>query len=107
MLLIPDDKARAYVNFGRWVADCPTRCGSAIALTPRQTIYHCIECHSVSEVDWPPNADEIMAALEKRPAPRTRNWFPAAHELALRANSPHGQTVEELNDETFDHLGEV
>lgn len=107
MLLIPDDKARAYVNFGRWIADCPTDCKSAAELVPGQTTYHCTECKHISQVEWPDQAQEIMDALERRPAPRNRNWYPAGHTLAQRAGLPEGQTVEELVEETFEHLGRV
>lgn len=104
MLLRPA-QARAYVNFGRWVADCPTECGCALELEPGKTLFACPECKTISETEWPDNADEIWEALGKRPAPRNRNWFPAGHELALRSNSPHGQTPKELDDETADNLG--
>jgi Fe2+ or Zn2+ uptake regulation protein len=98
-------RARAYVNFGRWVAECPYLCGSAMQLEPHETHLRCTECLTISEIEWPPNADEIWQALEERRAPRNRNWFPAGHELALRAGCPHGQTVEELRQETRDHEG--
>lgn len=97
--------ARAYVNYGRWVADCPVDCGCALALQPGQAIFSCVECHTVTQIDWPGNPDEIWEALSKRPAPRTRNWYPEGHDLAVRANVPHGQTVKELEDETAEHLG--
>ncbi|MFT2016287.1 hypothetical protein ACMA1D_10655 [Streptomyces sp. 796.1] len=98
-------KARAYVNHGRWVADCPVDCGSALALQPRQSAYHCPECKQLAKVEWPANADDIMAALERRMVPRTRNWFPAGHTLALRSGAPHGQSVKDLDDETAEHTG--
>lgn len=107
MLLIPDGRARAYVNFGRWIADCPADCKSAAELEPHQATYHCTECKTISAVEWPDQADEIMDALERRPAPRNRNWFPSGHTLAERAGVPTGQSVEELVEETFDNLGRV
>lgn len=97
---IVTNKARAYVNFGRWIADCPIDCGSAMRLNPRQAMFHCVECRHVAEIEWPANADELWDALEKRQAPKNRNWFPAGHPLAVRASIPHGQTVKELEDET-------
>lgn len=69
-------------------------------LEPKQTVFHCVECKHVANIDWPANADELWSALEARPAPRNRNWFPSGHHLALRAGLPHGQTPEELKDET-------
>lgn len=97
------NRARAYVNFGRWIADCPMDCGSALQLQPRQPTYGCIECGFTTEVEWPANADDIWAALAERPAKRNRNWFPAEHHLALRSLSPHGQSPEELRAETLEN----
>lgn len=94
------NKALAYVNFGRWIADCPMDCGSALQLTNGQGVYHCGECGFTTEVDWPNNAGDIWEALSVRPAKRNRNWFPTGHPLALRSFSPHGQTPQELRDET-------
>lgn len=99
------NQARAYANFGRWIADCPVDCGSAIQLTSGQSTFHCPECSFVTTVEWPANPDEIWEALLKRPAKRNRNWFPSNHTLALRSGSPHGQTVRELEDETAEHKG--
>lgn len=100
MATLITNNARAYVNFGRWIADCPMRCGSAIQLQGGQDVFHCPECTYLASVEWPTNADEIWQALGERPAKRNRNWFPENHELALRSGSPHGQTVAELRDET-------
>lgn len=97
------NKARAYVNFGRWIADCPMDCGSAMQLTERQGMYQCVECGFATDVEWPGNADEIWEALADRPAKRNRNWFPPEHSLALRSFSPHGQTPAELRQETEDN----
>lgn len=94
------NKARAYVNFGRWIADCPMDCGSALQLQNGQPVYHCIECGFDTEIEWPNNVAEIWDALSERPAKRNRNWFPKDHHLALRSFSPHGQTAQELRDET-------
>lgn len=97
------NKARAYVNFGRWIADCPTDCGSALQLQAQQGMFHCVECGHIAPVEWPEDADPITEELAKRPAPRNRNWFPKGHDLALRAGLPHGQSVKELQDETVEH----
>ncbi len=97
------NKARAYVNFGRWITDCPADCGSAIQLERAQAVFRCPECMFMTEVEWPANPDEIWEALGKRPAKRNRNWFPSGHTLALRSGSPHGQTIQELEDETRDN----
>lgn len=102
--LIRPAMARAYVNFGRWVADCPQDCGCALALQPGMLLFSCPECHHMCEVEWPADPDGIWEALSERPAPRNRNWFPAGHGLAVRSGSPHGQSVKELRDETAENL---
>lgn len=99
--------ARAYVNLGRWVADCPRpHCGGAMQLEPRQTVFHCgglDGCQVISEVVWPPDADEIWSVLAARPVPATRNWAPAGHRQALACHVPDGQTVADLLDENREH----
>lgn len=96
--------ARAYVNHGRWIADCPRpHCANAEKLQPRQGTFHCSNCKQVADVDWPADADEIWAVLEVRPVPQTRNWFPANHELALRSGTVHGQTVADLRAENDEY----
>lgn len=102
--MLVTNRARAYVNWGRWVADC-TRpyCNSAAKLDPGQPVFYCAECRQIADIDWPTDAEEIWSELERRPVPGTRNWFPAGHELALRSGRPHGQTVAELRAETLEH----
>lgn len=97
------NNARAYVNHGRWVADCPFDCGSARKLEPGEYVFQCSECLSVSRVEWPSNADDIWEALAERRAPKFRNWFPSNHTLALRSGTPHGQTPAELREEADAH----
>lgn len=95
-------QARAYVNFGRWIAECPLGCGNALELQKGQAQFFCNPpggCGHVGSVDWPSNPDELWEALDGR-APKNRNWFPSEHPLALKANCPHGQTPQELRDET-------
>lgn len=99
------NRARAYINFGRWVADCPSDCGSALQLQPGQTLFPCEECRRFAEIDWPDDPDGLWEALQRRPAPRNRNWFPSGHVLALKAGLPHGQSVQDLIDETAEHEG--
>lgn len=104
-MLITPAQARAYVNHGRWIADCPLECGSALQLQPKQPTYHCPECQWVGGVEWPDSADEILETLNLRQVPRTRNWYPAGHFLALRQGAPHGQTVKELIAEQEENEG--
>lgn len=97
-------QARAYVNHGRWVADCPRRgCTNARLLKERDATFHCNVCKLVASIEWPADADAIWEALERRPVPRTRNWYPAGHELALRFGLPHGQSVQDLYDENHEN----
>lgn len=87
----------AYVNHGRWVADCNRPyCNNAMALDPHQIGFGCANCGMLADIVWPDNADDIWEALALRPVPQTRNWFPKDHRLAIIAGCPHGQTVKEL-----------
>lgn len=100
--------ARAFVNHGRWIAECPRDlCSNALALESRQGRFVCDTepdgCGADAPIEWPPDADEIWKALQRRPVPATRNWFPAEHELAVRAGEPHGQTVADLLAEGEQH----
>ena len=96
--------ARAYVNWGRWVADCgrPYCNGGRTPRTPAGPV-HCANCHWEAPVQWPPDADAIWEVLAARPVPGTRNWFPSGHELALRSGCPHGQTVADLAAENAEY----
>jgi hypothetical protein len=110
MAQILTTKARAYVNHGRWIADCPfPYCANAMALEPRQGMFQCGGqggCQQLAEVEWPADPDGIWEALSKRPVPGTRNWFPTGHTIALRASLPNGQSVKQLDDETAKYMGE-
>lgn len=102
MTSITTNMARAYVNFNRWIADCPTGCGNAASLDSGQTTFYCNPpggCGLIVAVDWPKNSVDIWETLQERPMPKTRNWFPEDHPLALRCGAPHGQSVEELRKE--------
>ncbi len=104
--MIVTSNARAYVNFGRWIADCPLGCGGAQQLEPNQTSFFCSPpagCGHMSTVEWPSSPDSIWDALMERPMPKTRNWFPEDHELAIRANCPHGQTAKQLREEASEN----
>ena len=96
--------AYAYVNAGRWIAECPREhCAWATQLKAREGTFHCGNCQLVATISWPTEADAIWKVLSHRPVPQTRNWFPAGHELAVRANVPHGQSVKDLHDENKEH----
>ncbi len=95
--------ARARVNHGRWIADCPRRyCANAMRLEPGQATFHCGGaggCLMVADIEWPADADSIWEALLERPVPTTRNWYPDGHVEAVRLNLPHGQTAADLRAE--------
>jgi hypothetical protein len=103
-------RARARVNHGRWIADCPrSYCANAVRLEPGQAVYHCGGeggCHMVADVEWPTDADSIWEALLERPVPATRNWYPPGHAEAARTGLPHGQSPADLRDETHAHMTE-
>lgn len=103
--LILPPTVRVYVNHSRWIAECPYGCGAALALTGRETTFHCTECQSILIIEWPDNADEIWEALMERKFPRFRNWFPKDHEMAIKCGLPHGQTPKELRDEAAENGG--
>ena len=102
--------ARARVNHGRWIADCPRPyCANAVRLTPRQASFHCSGeggCLMVAPIVWPADAEEIWAALAERPVPSTRNWYPDSHAEAVRLGLPHGQTPAALREEAVRYMGE-
>lgn len=117
MELITPPKALAYVYAGDWVADCPREgCGNVEHLfdrtnprvpssprTARKTTFHCTYCHLLADVVWSPDEAGIMAVLELRPIPHTRNWYPKEHPTALRFALEHGQSVEDLRAENVEH----
>ena len=107
----PDDialgasPAVAYVNQGRWVADCPTPgCGGAMALVRGAMGFLCGACLNVEvgyryrPLSWPVEAVEAEAVLSVRMLPEQANWRPGESIAALEAeNEAHGfarRTVE-------------
>ena len=104
----------AYVNHGRWLADCPecrtglqlprgdfvsptlaTRIGGpVIQVKPKWVLptsnAECSVCDLPVKVMWPKDVDLIDAALEVRPRLTNRNWRP-------------GESVQGLIDETGRH----
>ena len=75
----------AYVNQGRWVADCPA-CLTGLQLprgpsqVKRKFILvgdECVNCETPIRVVMPEDADLIDNALSVRPLSVNRNWYPA------------------------------
>ncbi len=100
-------KALAYVNHGRFVADCPEPgCFDARAVYhpatgARQTEDVCANGHPF-QIEMPPPQLEwqIVAELAKRPVDADRGWYPAGHVRAELAGFPTGQSVADLQAET-------
>jgi hypothetical protein len=113
--------ARAYVYGGDWVADCPRPgtepgrpgCGNVEFLHrpsrmggPRDIpleFFMCSHCGMQAPIVWPDNQHAILAVLARRPVPKTRNWYPADHPVAVRFRLPHGQSVRDLEAENEAH----
>lgn len=80
----------AYINYNRWVADCPN-CGAGIACVPDCSQAVCLECGERYDVSFPDatTREAIEALLLMRPQ-RNRHWRP-------------GETIEDLERENRDH----
>ncbi len=92
----------AYVNHGRWQADCVyPHCSNAEALAARQSVFYCTNCRHIAEVVWPRDVEEITIVLAARPVPQTRNWAPAGHRQAVFDGFSEGQTVADLREENM------
>ena len=87
-LLLPDQVV-AYVNHGRWLADCP--CGAKMAVDREWAHGYCAGCGSKALVDWPTvdKMEKIERQLRRRPLPHA-NWLP-------------GETIAELKAENVEH----
>lgn len=64
----------AYINRGRWVADCPV-CLAGIACTPAYPRGCCLECGLLYTIRFPPRRGDIEQLLLRRPVVN-RNWWP-------------------------------
>ena len=85
--------AVAYVNWGRWAADCPEDgCPGAIDVLDGAS-FLCPSClnagiaYRYRPIEMPADREEIEAALEPRLVPATRNWVPGDTPAALRAEN--------------------
>jgi hypothetical protein len=78
----------AYVNHGRWVADCD--CGSGVACGPDSRDAVCFECGAVWRVKFPRSdrIDAAVAILDGRRYAKQRNWRP-----------DRGETLDDLRAE--------
>lgn len=83
----------AYVNRGRWVADCH-HCGAGIAIDPDSQSAPCLECFRVyTAIDIPLNRHAIEEALAVRPV-KHQHWG-YLRGVARNANVP-GESLADL-----------
>ena len=77
-------RLKAYVNEGRWIADCP-RCNGGVAVWVGMPDAACYDCGRVfSDIRFP-SADKILKAerlLMKRPSSMNMNWDPDLQTIA-------------------------
>lgn len=112
MATLITETVQAYVNHGRWIAECCRPfCANAFRLRPHQTTFKCDGnggCGKEAFIEWPPDADEIWEVLLLRPVPATRNWFPHGHKMVERFGYPGGQSPRDLieEQEEMERLGE-
>jgi hypothetical protein len=98
-------RALAYLNYGRWVVDCPALgCTDARAVYGKDGQRHsedvCVNGHPF-QIEMPPPAEEarLLAAVEGREE-RDKAWFPRGHGWSTAAGFPTGQTPAELQAES-------
>lgn len=107
--------ALAYLNWGRWVADCPEPgCADARSVytqDPDSGAYvgepHtedvCAHGHPFRIAMPPPTMEaRIVAAVGGRPDDADKSWYPRGHSRAAAQGFPIGQSVDDLlaeNDE--------
>lgn len=85
--------ALAYVNHGRWVADCPSPgCGGAM-LVLKGGEFLCGTCFNAAiggeyrPIEWPAEAAQIEALLIGRPLAVHMNWNPGETLAQLEAEN--------------------
>lgn len=87
---------QAYVNHGRWVADCPF-CTGAERVSLDRPQFMCLSCFNAAaggrwlRMRLPRWRGLIEAELLKRPRVQNRNWRPGETVASLRKeNREHG-----------------
>jgi hypothetical protein len=93
--------AVAYINSGRWIADCPRPfCTNAMMLEPGQSQFRCQSgCWLEASVEWPPDGQALWDELMRRPVASTRNWAPAGHPMARACHVETTETAADLRRE--------
>jgi len=89
-------KVHAYINYGRWVANC-CFCRGAELVFKDDPYFVCLSCFNSTigykkiEVIFPKDIEKIEAALNKRIEAKNQNWLP--HETIAdleKENIAHG-----------------
>ena len=95
-------EVKAVINHGRWIVECPGRCGGAVAASMESPIFACSICGGPENdgrayrVVFPQFWEALEAALVKRPpgassSAENRNWRPEESLAAIkRENVEHG-----------------
>ena len=87
--------AVAYVNYDRWLVDCP-ECNNGILAAVGRPVW-CCNCGNTSldglgrPVVWPEEREQIDTLLGVRPGPANRNWYPR-------------ETVDDLAQQNADNM---
>jgi hypothetical protein len=74
----------AYVNHGRWVADCPCGGSELVAVGER---FDCGSCGGRGTVEWPDNMNQVEVALGRRRFTKNQNWLPGETMADLEAQN--------------------
>lgn len=94
----PEATIHAYVNHGRWIAECPD-CRNAQLACRTDKRFLCNECGNIAvgglwrPVEWPANVQAVENLLENRPLVN-QNWAP-------------GEDMEILAIENLEQTGKV
>jgi hypothetical protein len=105
---VPDPVvAVVYMNWGKWVADCPRpfclnaeqfgRCDDGTIGGLGGELFHCRDdtrhggCGLTCPAQWPANVEDLEAVILARPVPGTRNWRPGETlDDLIHENAAHG-----------------
>lgn len=99
----------AYINHGRWVADCPN-CNGGIAAWAENDACCCLDCGRVYHAVFPSTRkrDKVEAILLERPSGAYMNWNPDRESIAdLKAESILRGFPVSVDDEPGDNEIEV
>ena len=84
------ESIKAFINNGRWVAECPMGDGCAFVVSKSDPYLICLfGPHGPYKIVFPANAEAIEAVLLLRPKPGNRNWTTENVSVLRRENSEH------------------